>query len=360
MPPPTGSCFSCLFWLTLSVPLLGAVSGCAGEEEPAPEPPRIALVERLQAAEPLPEALRFPGVVESVTTTQIAFQVPGRIEQILVDEGARVTRGQPLAKLDATDYELQLREAEAQHRQLQADLTRKRSLLAEGILSPAAIEPLEAELISAQVARDSALRNIAHSTLNAPFDGVVAERMAEPDMVVSNGTPILQIQDNQYVEVGVDLPERAALSLPLGPDLQAQGQLVIADVSLPLKYKEHSTQPREGARTYRLTLRGAPPEDFNLLPGMAMRVAIELPAPIADVTSSGFRIPLSALQTTPENEHFVWLAVDGQTVRKDLTLQRIDGSHALVAGDFEAGSQIIVAGGSKLFEGQTIKAQQRD
>ena len=52
---------------------------------------------------------------------------------------------------------------------------------------------------------------------------------------------------------------------------------MIADLRLQLRYKEHSTQPREGARTYRLVLQGEPPEDFNLLPGMAMRVSLERP-----------------------------------------------------------------------------------
>ncbi len=336
------------------------IAACSGEDEPAPEPPRVALVEPLQVAEPIPEALRFAGVVESVTTTQLAFEVSGRIQRILVDEGARVTRGQPLAELDSTDYELQLREASAQYQQLSADLARKRELLEEGILSPAAIEPLEAGMISAQVARDSARRNIGHTTLKAPFDGVVAQRMVEPDMVVSAGTPVLHMQDNQRIEVGVDLSERAALSLPLGPELQAEGHLVIADLVLPLRYKEHSTQPRQGSRTYRLILQGEPPEDFNLLPGMAMRVSVQMPAPAPQDRPDRYRVPLSALQTAPGGQHFIWLAIDGHARRQDLVLDSVVGDQALVRGEVEPGSQVIVAGGSKLSEGQSIQAQQRN
>ncbi|MBU2333069.1 MAG: efflux RND transporter periplasmic adaptor subunit, partial [Gammaproteobacteria bacterium] len=256
-------------WLTIIVCALPLLGGCSSEAEPAPEPPRVALVEPLQAAEPKAEALRFSGVVQSVTSTQLSFEVAGRIERILVDEGTRVRRGQPLAQLDRTDYRLQLREAEARLRQLEADLARKRTLLAEGILAPAAIEALQANTVAARVARDSAQRDLDHSTLNAPFDGVVARRLAEPDMVVAVGAPVFEMQDNRHIEVSVDLPETAALSIPLAAGLQAEGELVIADVRLPLRYKEHSTQPREGARTYRLVLQGEPPEDFNLLPGMA-------------------------------------------------------------------------------------------
>ncbi|MEW6174703.1 MAG: efflux RND transporter periplasmic adaptor subunit [Pseudomonadota bacterium] len=349
-----------LAWLTIIACALPLLGGCSSEAEPAPEPPRVALVEPLQAAEPKAEALRFSGVVQSVTSTQLSFEVAGRIERILVDEGTRVHRGEPLAQLDRTDYRLQLREADARLRQLEADLARKRTLLAEGILAPAAIEALQANTVAARVARDSAQRDLDQSTLNAPFDGVVARRLAEPDMVVAVGTPVFEMQDNGHIEVSVDLPETAALSIPLGPGLQAEGELVIADVRLPLHYKEHSTQPREGARTYRLVLQGEPPEAYNLLPGMAMRVSIKRP-PQPQRTHDAFRLPLSALQTGSDGQHFIWQADDGRARRQPVQLEQVDGDQALIRGDgLQARMPIIVAGGSKLHDEQPIEAQERN
>ncbi len=347
-------------WLTIIVCALPLLGGCSSEAEPAPEPPRVALVEPLQPAEPKAEALRFSGVVRSVTTTQLSFEVAGRIERILIDEGTRVRRGQALAQLDRTDYRLQMREAEARLRQLEADLARKRTLLAEGILAPAAIEALEANTVAARVARDSAQRNIDLSTLTAPFDGVVARRLAEPDMVVAVGTPVFEMQDNRHIEVSVDLPESAALSIPLGPELEAEAQLVIADLRLPLRYKEHSTQPREGARTYRLVLQGEPPEDYNLLPGMAMRVSLQRPAQ-PQTEEEGFRLPLSALQTGSDGKHFIWQADEGRARRLPVQLQQVEGDQALIRGEgLQAQLPIIVAGGSKLHEDQPIEARERN
>lgn len=347
------------FCITASICLLLALSGCTEDKEPAQVPPRVAFVEPLQRIHNGPEALRFPGVVESVTSTQLAFQVPGRVERILVDEGERVEKGQPVAKLDDTDYELQLREAEARLRQLEADLTRKRALLAEGILAPAAVEPLQANVVAARVARDSALRDINHSTLEAPFDGVVARRLVEPDMVVATGSPVLELQNNQHIEVTVDLPESAALSIPLNSTLEAEGELVIADLTLPLAYKEHSTQPREGSRTYNLTLQGEPPADYNLLPGMAMRVRLQRPPAPQDHPQQRFRLPLNAVQTAPNGSHYLWLAVDGHAQRQDLQLERIENDHAVVSGELNNDMLVVVAGGSKLSEGQPIKAERR-
>ena len=79
-------------WLTIIVCALPLLGGCSSEAEPAPEPPRVALVEPLQAAEPKAEALRFSGVVQSVTSTQLSFEVAGRIERILVEKrGGKVS-----------------------------------------------------------------------------------------------------------------------------------------------------------------------------------------------------------------------------------------------------------------------------
>jgi len=179
-------------------------------------------------------------------------------------------------------------------------------------------------------------------------------------MVVAVGTPVFEMQDNRHIEVSVDLPESAALSIPLGPELKAEAELVIADLRLPLRYKEHSTQPREGARTYRLVLQGEPPEDFNLLPGMAMRVSLERPArPQTD--DDGFRLPLSALQTDSDGKHFVWQADDGRARRHPVQLQQVDGDQALIRGDaLQAQMPIVVAGGSKLHEDQPIEARERN
>lgn len=347
-----------VYLTTLACALL--LGGCSSEDEPASAPPRIALVEPLQLATPQPEALRFSGVVQSVTTTQLSFEVAGRIERILIDEGTRVRRGQPLAELDRTDYRLQLREAQASLGQLEADLARKRKLLAEGILAPAAIEALQANTVAARVARDSAQRDLDRSTLNAPFDGVVARRLAEPDMVVAVGTPVFEMQDNRKIEVSIDLPESAALSIPLGPELEAEGQLVIADLRLPLRYKEHSTQPREGARTYRLVLQGDPPQDYNLLPGMAMRVSVQRPAQ-RQAGQDQFRLPLSALQTGSDGGHFIWQADEGHARRLAVQLQEVQGDQALIRGEgLQAQLPIIVAGGSKLHEAQPIEARERN
>ncbi|UAW97240.1 efflux RND transporter periplasmic adaptor subunit [Halopseudomonas nanhaiensis] len=335
-------------------------TGCSSEEGPADAPPRVALVQSLQPADASSGPLRFAGVVRSAESSQLAFEVPGRVERFLIDEGGQIERGQPLAELDSTDYQLQLREAEARVAQLEADLARKRTLQTEGILAPAAVEQLQAQVVSAQVARDTARRNLGHATLKAPFPGTVAAQLVEPQMVVSAGTPVLSIQSDGPIEVRVDLPETAASALPLDRTLQAEGELVTSGASIELRYKEHSTQPSPGGRTYQLVLQGEPPAGHTLLPGMAVRVRLNRPAAQETDESQGFRVPLSALMSSPAGDHFIWIAVDGQAQRRDVEVVSLHEEYVVIRGErLERGSAVIVAGGSQLSDGLSVRAQER-
>lgn len=346
-------------WLFLLV-CCALATGCSSEEGPADPPPRVALVQPLQPADARSGPLRFAGVVRSAESSQLAFEVPGRVERFLIDEGGQVERGQALAELDSSDYQLQLREAEARVAQLEADLARKRMLEAEGILAPAAVEQLEAQVVSAQVARDTARRNVGHTTLNAPFPGTVAAQLVEPQTVVSAGTPVLSIQSDGPIEVRVDLPETAASVLPLDRTLQAEGELVTSGAGIALRYKEHSTQPSPGGRTYQLVLQGEQPQGHTLLPGMAVRVRLNRPAAQDAEQPPGFRIPLSALMSSPSGVHFIWLAVDGQAQRRDVEVISLHADHVVIRGaNLETGSSVVVAGGSQLSEGLNIRAQER-
>lgn len=91
-----------------------------------------------------------------------------------------------------------------------------------------------------------------------------------------------------------------------------------------------------------------------------MRVSIERPAQ-PQRTRDAFRLPLSALQTGSDGQHFIWQADDGRARRLAVDLQQVEGDQALIRGEgLQAQLPIIVAGGSKLHEDQPIEAKERN
>ncbi|MDG4552579.1 MAG: efflux RND transporter periplasmic adaptor subunit [Candidatus Contendobacter sp.] len=98
-----------------------------------------------------PGRIELSGTVEA-REVELAFQVGGRIAKLLVDEGDAVQAGQPVATLDAADYELGLRAATAQMEAAQAALAALRAGTRAQELRVA-----EAQLAKAQADLDYAL-----------------------------------------------------------------------------------------------------------------------------------------------------------------------------------------------------------
>jgi len=190
----------------------------------------------------------------------VATRYAGRLDAVLVDEGAMVRAGQVVARMDIRELEAALRQAEAQERQAQrslearraavmqqrsqfalaqTELERARTLLrsgsgtrqvfdqrqatrdgAEAALDAADAQVAEVEQ-AVQAAREAAERirtQIVDSTLIAPIDGRVQYRLAHTGEVLAAGGRVVTLLDVTYVYMTVFLPTEQAGRLPLGTE----------------------------------------------------------------------------------------------------------------------------------------------
>jgi HlyD family secretion protein len=225
--------------------LIGAAGVVAYLRLVAPVAVRVARVERAAVVE---EAFGR-GTVESDREAAVGFDMTGRISEVLVDEGQRVTLGQELARLETTQSEADLRlartgvaAARATLSRLAADEERARTLLSAAERdSRRAQELFDAGALPAQQRDDAAdkLRvsradldrllaqrgeatrsievassgaeqrevTVLRAMLLAPFDGLVTRRLREPGDTVSIGSTILRIVDTSQVYVRASIDE---------------------------------------------------------------------------------------------------------------------------------------------------------
>ena len=78
-------------------------------------------------------ALQFPGRVKAAQDISLAFRVSGTIQRMYVNDGAYVRKGQLLAELDPTDYQIQLDAAEAEYQRVKAEAERVMALYKENV-----------------------------------------------------------------------------------------------------------------------------------------------------------------------------------------------------------------------------------
>src|SRR5262249_42837738 len=116
--------------------LAGCFRDAAATERHADSEPRIAVVIRAATPVTYRATVAASGTVEPRATSDVAFEVPGKLVTVAVDEGDQVTGGQLLAALDPTDYSLAVEQATLTAKRASQEARRARILAAADAIAP--------------------------------------------------------------------------------------------------------------------------------------------------------------------------------------------------------------------------------
>ncbi|MGU3344870.1 HlyD family secretion protein [Pseudomonas monsensis] len=269
----------------------------------------------------LPEGLSAGNGRLEATEVQIASKTPGRLAEVLVDEGDKVSQGQLLARMDTRTLEAQRNQAEAevvrarenlnaaqanvQLRQselllAQQELGRSQSLFKHGFVSAQVIDQLQSRIgtgnaavtaARAQVSAVSAAIGAAQaqvaqltseiddSSLRAPIDGVIQLRMAEPGEVLGAGGRVLLLIDpndqymNLYLSAAVAgrlaVGDEARVLLDALPDKPLTAKISFVAGKSQFTPKEVETRDERQKLVFRVKLRLTQPSAVpQAKPGM--------------------------------------------------------------------------------------------
>ncbi|REE18380.1 RND family efflux transporter MFP subunit [Paraburkholderia sp. BL27I4N3] len=340
-----------------AIVVCGLLTAC----EKQPEKAATTAPQLVQLVSVMPtdsQALReFSGRVEQTSISPLAFEVTGRIVQIAVLDGSIVRKGQLIARIDPEPFELQLRRAEAQYTQLSDDLKRKAVLHDQGILSGAAFDQLKAAADMAGAQRDLALRDMRNTRLIAPFDGRLSRRNVETQQTVQAGMPVFDLENVERIAIGIELPQGIAERLSNENTLHAQAWLPERPRDVfDLVYRERAMQATASSNSYRFLFSVKQPINLSLLPGMAVRVRMEVAQPQA--ANTRFSVPVSALSLTPDGHDRLWRydSKSGHVHAVPITLQEIRDDSAVVEGALQPGDQVVGGGSQLVTEGQAVRS----
>ncbi len=151
----------------------------------------------------------------------MGFRVDGKVTQRLVDVGQRVKPGDVLARLDAVDYALSVRQAEAQlasaEKQVEISrlaLNRAQILQEKNITSQSTLEQSQLTYDQAVSSRDAAKSSleqaenrVAYTVLTADVAGIVTAANAEAGQVIAAGSPVVTVAQDGAKEAAIAVPE---------------------------------------------------------------------------------------------------------------------------------------------------------
>lgn len=327
---------------------------CNNDPPPEPEIIRTVRVETVTDSEILAQR-RFVGRVDALETVDLSFQVAGRLNALPVQQGNLVKKGQLIAALDPTDYQLAEREAAAQFEFAKLDVERKRNLAATETIPKAMLDDAETTYKLRRIALDNARNNLAYTRITAPFDALVTRRLLDNHTRIGPNQPVVRIQDVSTLRVKINVPEDLIKYLGVADRLKIEAVFPgKTGKRLPLRYLEHATEADAVAQTYEVTLALQSTADLTILPGMT--VSVEIDSPFTN-GSREITIPVSAIDTDTEGQTRVWLFdPNAETVSP----HRIEVGAALakrvpVLSGLNRGEHIVTAGGHLLHDGMKVR-----
>lgn len=297
---------------------------------------------------------QFFGRVAARQTVDLAFQVAGQIVELPVNEGFQVPKGSLIAKLDQEPFELALERARLQKDQADRTVARL-SRLRGTTASQVAVDDAETAAQLAAIAVRDAEYNLEHTTLTAPFDALVSRREVENFTTVAAGTPIVRIHDLSELRIEVDVPEILFQRTSQEDGISITAKFPASDEVFPLEIREFDAETSSVGQTFRIQFGLTPPEDLRVLPGSSVTVNVQV-----DDKRTGIIVPPTAIVADAEGNLgimvFSPVGADVGTVRRvPVTIEPTQTGHVRVLTGLSDGDEIVVAGGSVLTDGQSVR-----
>ena len=332
--------------------------------------------------------LNASGYVTARRQATISAKTTGKVTEVLVEEGLKVEADQILARLDATNVDAGLKQAEAEQASAKAALEEISVALDRAVREQARIAQLAAndfasksdldkyqtdvKTYQARLARQQAEVAVADRTvavwkqqmddmiIRAPFAGMVISKDAQPGEMVSpisagggfTRTGICTIVDMESLEIDVDVNEayinRVVAGMPVEATLDAYPEWKIPAKVIAIIPTADRTKATVKVRV------GFEKLDPRILPDMSAKVAFQS-AVVAPTTAAAPELLIAKTAVQQADGHaVVWVANAGHAERRAVTVGAAHGEDVSIAAGLHAGEKIILDGPAALADGAAI------
>ncbi len=313
------------------------------------QPPPESVTTIIATQENWQPSLSAIGTVAAVHGVTVSADLPGIVERIAFDSGAKVEAGDMLVHLDSRQEQAQLAAAEAKRELARLNLERAQGLKQEGVIAQADYDTAVSTLQQAEANVGEISATIDRKMIKAPFSGVLGIRSVNLGQYLTSGQPIVPLQALDPVYVNFDVPQQDLRQVPVGaevraiaegsPDIQAVGRITAIDSVV-----DESTRNVQVQATFdnpRLKLR----------PGMFVRTEVLLASKNPVVP-----IPASAIRYAPYGDSvFIVEQMNGpggasyRGVRQQFVkLGSARGDQIAVVSGVNPGEEVVTSGAFKL------------
>ena len=354
---------------TLRVALLSllGLAACGGndvEKDPIVRPVRYEQVFSTGAA----RTRSFSGTAQAGLESRLSFKVGGTVQQVRVKIGDRIRAGQTIARLDATDYDLRVQDAEAalarsraEFRQAASNYDRIQRLWENRNAARADLDAARAASEAAEAAVSSSVQKLAlarmnmeYTTLTAPVDGAISDVRVEANENVQPGQVVAVLSSGRRAEVTATVPEALIGGIREGDSVTVRFD-ALSNRDFAATVTEVGVSATPGGATFPVTVR-LNEETEAVRPGMAAEVSFRFGTPDG---RERIYVPPAAVQEDRGGRYaFVVEPADpgfGVTHRRTVVAGEIGPDGLEIREGLSDGELLVTAGVTKIQDGMRVK-----
>ncbi|WP_324024929.1 efflux RND transporter periplasmic adaptor subunit [Maribacter sp. BPC-D8] len=342
------------------------LSSCFGSSEkpaqgPAAPPPPSLKVAKLEKQD-LTIYNEFSTTLEGKQNVEIWPKVSGFVQEVYVEEGQKIKKGQLLFKLETQTLNQDANAAKASVNVAQVEVDKLKPLVDKNIISPVQLETAKAQLVQAQANYHSVTSNIGYSRITSPVDGYIGEIPFKIGALVSSAMakPLTTVSDISEVRAYFSMNEKELLKLKESLPKNENNVLDLEkapEVTLIMINGEDYAEPGKiamintiiNSTTGSVTARADFDNKNNLL-SSGSTGKIKIPT----IYSGAYEIPQTATIDL-QGKKLVYVLKDDNTVTTmPLDIITTTQKGFVVENGIEDGTTIVIEGVSKLKDGMAI------
>lgn len=358
------------FMSILSIALVASCSRSGSNTEEAA--PAIPVEIKTVAVGSVLQTLSYNGDIKAEFEVKVFSKIPDRIEKFFVDDGDKIARGAPIAKIIATTIVQAVRQAEAsliaaqaQEANLRMEHERAQRLYQENAMSKQQYDAVETqyEAIKAQVqqakaALASAKSTLSDATVTAPIAGIIGKRYYEDGDMATPALPLVSIVQMDRVKISFNATEEDLGKLVIGQTAEVR---VKSYQGLNFEGKIKKISPVLDPMT-RMAEVEVLVENTNhkLKPGMFAQVevttgvienVIVVPRHVAIENTSLRRV--EGKDEVIKN-YYVFVVDENKAVQRKLDVQYVNHQYIAVDSGISIGEKLVITGQNNLRDSSLV------
>jgi len=309
----------------------------------------------------LVQAVPVSGSLKALQTAAVKARAAGELRGLSKREGDPVRAGEELARIDPTEAQARVRQAEQQAASAEAQVAiaqrtqrNNEALVTQGFISPTALDTSSANLAAAQAnhraalaALDIARKGLADTVLRSPLDGQVSARLAQNGERVALDARVLEVVDLSAFEIEAAVSPGDAAPLAVGQSARLRIEGLPAPVDAVISRINPSVQAGSRSVLVYLTVKAAP----------GMRQGLFAQGTVAVGKTTATAVPQSAVRND-QPQPYVQVLRDGVVEHVALrdAVSGLRGDEPMRAVPLPAGTPVLAASAGALRAGTRVQA----